>query len=244
MRNDTLNSSQIAGNKAAETTTDENIKSPLIKKDEVAEHQLTGTISDLIKIRRHLINLIILIYLWVAASFNLYMIGFYLKYVSDSLFISTLISCLGDIPLSIGGGFTYHFLGPRRAMAIFLGVAICGGVSLASWATPEKGVSTVIISILVLFTRSGIKATFDSCYLANSTIFPAIFAGTAFGFCNLGAKLVTIFSAPMAELDKPIPMIILSCLAGTALVSVLMLQEPPKEKILQTTSKGGDGDGI
>lgn len=182
----------------------------------------------MIKIRRHFVNLMILIYLWVAASFNLYMIGFYMKYVSSSLFISTLIACLGDLPLSVAGGFTYHHLGPRRAMAIFLSVAIFGGISLSTWATADAGIATAIISILVLLTRSGIKATFDSCYLANSTIFPAIFAGTAFGFCNLGAKIVTIFSAPMAELQPPVPMIILSCLAATALVAALLLQEPPK----------------
>jgi hypothetical protein len=198
------------------------------KKAEIEEHQLTGSLHDMIKIRRHLVNLIILIYLWVAASFNLYMIGFYMKYVGSNLFVSTLTASLGDIPLSVGGGFTYHHLGPRRAMPIFLGVAIVASVSLSSWASTTSGVSTAIISILVLLTRSGIKATFDSCYLANSTIFPAIFAGTAFGFCNLGAKIVTIFSAPMAELKPPTPMIILSCLAATALVAALMLQEPPK----------------
>ncbi len=114
-------------------------RAPLLQKKggEVEEHQLTGSLSDMIKIRRHFVNLIILIYLWIAASFNLYMIGFYMKYVSDNLFVSTLISCLGDLPLSVAGGFTYHHLGPRKAMAIFLSVAIFGGVSLSSWATKE-----------------------------------------------------------------------------------------------------------
>jgi Sugar (and other) transporter len=117
------------------TEADDN-KTPLMKKKgEVEEHHLTGSLSDMIKIRRHFVNLIILIYLWVAASFNLYMSGFYMKYVSSNLFISTLISCLGDLPLSVAGGFTYHHLGPRRAMAIFLSVAIFGGISLSTWAT-------------------------------------------------------------------------------------------------------------
>lgn len=235
VRNDTLNSTHISGmsaNKQANNMADEQtgdgdnrISAPLLKKKEVEveERNLTGSLKDMIKIRRHFINLIILIYLWVAASFNLYMISFYFKYVSDNLFISTLISCLGDIPLSIGGGFTYHYLGPRRAMSIFLSVAIFGGISLSTWAVKDSGLPTAVISIIVLLTRSGIKSTFDSCYLANSTIFPAIFAGTAFGFCNLGAKIVTIFSAPMAEVQPPVPMIILSCLAATALVAALLL---------------------
>ena len=247
VREESLNASHLdgenftsPGKKAADDQTTEAIdkKAPLLqKKAEIEEHHLTGSLSDMIKIRRHFVNLIILIYLWVAASFNLYMIGFYMKYVSKNLFISTLIACLGDIPLSVAGGFTYHHLGPRKAMSIFLSVAIFGGISLSSWASTDSGVATAIISILVLLTRSGIKATFDSCYLANSTIFPAIFAGTAFGFCNLGAKIVTIFSAPMAELQPPVPMIILSCLAATALVAALMLQEPPKKALNSAVTK-------
>ena len=151
-----------------------------------------------------------------------------MKYVSDNIFVATLTSCLGDIPLSIGGGFLYHHLGPKYAMPIFLGVAISGSISLATWAAPSKGLGITIMSILVLFTRSGIKCTFDSCYLANSTIFPAIFAGTAFGLCNIGAKLVTIFSPVMAEITPPTPMIIFSCLAALGLVAALNIIPPPK----------------
>ena len=204
----------------------------------MAEHHLTGSLKDLVRIRRHLINLIILIFLWVAASFNLYMISFYMKYVNENLFLSTLTACLGDIPLSIGGGFTYHHLGPRKSMPIFLAVAICASISLATWASPTSGLNVALTSTIVLLTRSGIKCTFDSCYLANSTIFPAIFAGTAFGFCNLGAKVVTIFSAPMAEVKPPVPMIIFACLSSVALVAALMIQEPPKEeKVKQAIGK-------
>ena len=103
----------------------------------------------MIKIRRHLVNLSILIFLWVAASFNLYMISFYMKYVSNNIFVATLTSCLGDIPLSIGGGFLYHHLGPKYAMPIFLAAAILGSVSLATWAAPDKKLN---ITICLLYT--------------------------------------------------------------------------------------------
>jgi hypothetical protein len=148
------------------------------------------------------------------------MIGFYMKYVSKDIFIATLTSCLGDIPLSIGGGFLYHYLGPKYSMPIFLAVAIIGSISLATWAAPIS-FNIFVKSFLVLISRSGIKCTFDSCYLANSTIFPAIFAGTAFGLCNIGAKLVTIFAPVMAEITPPTPMIIFSCLASIALVAAI-----------------------
>ena len=151
-----------------------------------------------------------------------------MKYVSTNIFVATLTSCLGDIPLSIGGGFLYHHLGPKYSMPIFLIAAMFGSISLATWAAPDKDLNIAIMSILVLFTRSGIKCTFDSCYLANSTIFPAIFAGTAFGICNFGAKLVTIFAPVMAEIKPPVPMIIFSCLSGVALVAAINIIPPAK----------------
>jgi len=59
---------------------------------------------------------------------------------------------------------------------------------------------------MLMLAKGGVKVTFDICYLANSTIFPAIFAGTAFGFCNAGAKIASILSPMLAELDPPTPM--------------------------------------
>jgi hypothetical protein len=199
-------------------------KSEFHERKEVAkaheEHQLTGSLGDLIKIRRHLINLCILVFLWMTASFNLYMVGFYMKYIPGSIFVSTLIACLGDIPLSIGGGFLYFHFGPRVAMPIFLTVAIVGSISLITWAKSVEA----LIPVVVLITRSGMKCTFDSCYLANSTIFPAIFAGTAFGICNIGAKMVTIFSPLTAEVKDPIPMVIFSCLSAVAAIMASLLR--------------------
>jgi hypothetical protein len=156
----------------------------------------------------------------MTASFNLYMIGFYMKYIPGSIFVSTLTACLGDIPLSIAGGFLYHHKGPRVAIPIFLGVAICGSISLITWVDSVKA----LIPMIVLITRSGMKATFDACYLANSTIFPAIFAGTAFGICNIGAKIVTIFSPLTAEVPNPVPMVIFSTLSTVAMIAASQLR--------------------
>lgn len=200
---------------------DTNVASPKnVKKSLVEEHQLSGSLSDLVKIRRHAINLGILIFLWMGASFNLYMIGFYMKYIPGSIFVSTLTACLGDIPLSIGGGYLYYLKGPRVAIPIFLIVAIIGSISLITWTKKVDA----LIPVVVLLTRSGAKCTFDSCYLATSTIFPAIFSGTAFGLCNMGAKIITIFSPLTAEVKDPVPMIIFSILSGISAVLAAMLQ--------------------
>ena len=81
------------------------------------------------------------------------------------------------------------------------------------------------------FAKGGVKVTFDICYMANATIFPAIFAGTAFGFCNAGAKIATIISPLLAEVDPPLPMITFVVVAGIgSIVSWLIITEESEKK--------------
>lgn len=83
-----------------------------------------------------------------------------------------------------------------------------------------------LIPFFILFAKFGISSTFNVCYLANALIFPTIFAGTAFGICNIFAKLATIISPMLAEVDPPVPMVvftILSCLGG--FLSIFLIKD-------------------
>jgi hypothetical protein len=50
------------------------------------EALLTGSLKDLIKIRRHFINLLVFIYAWIASSFNIYLLTYTLKYIPGNIF--------------------------------------------------------------------------------------------------------------------------------------------------------------
>jgi hypothetical protein len=80
---------------------------------------------------------------------------------------------------------------------------------------------------MITFAKGGVKVTFDVCYLGNTFLFPSIFAGTAFGFCNAGAKFSTIFSPMLAEVNPPTPMIVLSVLTSSAAVLSLFVKTAP-----------------
>lgn len=77
---------------------------------------------------------------------------------------------------------------------------------------------------MLTLAKSGIKVTLDTCYLANAILFPAIFAGTAFGICNVGAKVASILSPMLAEVDAPIPMIVFTCVSFVALLLSYLLK--------------------
>ena len=43
------------------------------------EQKMTGGIKDLIRVRRHFINLIIMVSVWIASSFDFYLLNFQMK---------------------------------------------------------------------------------------------------------------------------------------------------------------------
>lgn len=54
-----------------------------------------------------MINLLILIFIWVASSFNFYLINFQMKYIKGDFFINNITSSLTEVPAYVLGGIIY-----------------------------------------------------------------------------------------------------------------------------------------
>jgi OCT family organic cation transporter-like MFS transporter 3 len=135
-----------------------------------------------------------------------------LKYLKGDIFVNSMTTNAADIPIVMLGGIAYKFLGIRFSLFIAFIAASIGSISLLFFSGSFPG----IIPVMLMLAKGGVKMTFNIVYLANSQIFPAIFAGTAFGICNIGGKVATIFSPYMAEVDPPVPMIVFTVLAVVA----------------------------
>jgi hypothetical protein len=159
-------------------------------------------------------------FIWVASSFNLYLLHYNTKKLPGNFFKNNLISGSIDIPITIFGGFLYYTVGPRWSFTITFSCALLGGVSILflSETYPD------LVPFMLTMAKSGIKVTLDTCYLANAILFPAIFAGTAFGICNVGAKVSSILSPMLAEFEAPTPMIVFTCVSFVALCLSYMLK--------------------
>jgi Na+/melibiose symporter-like transporter len=159
------------------------------------EQKMTGSIKDIVRVRRHLINLIIMIAVWIASSFDYYLLNFQLKSIQGNIFLNTFSSAISELPAVIISGFMYKKLGIKITLVTWFSVSFLGGICLLILGKSNQD----LIPIFILFSKAGVTATFNLCYLANAQIFPAIFAGTAFGICNIGAKLTTILAPMIAE---------------------------------------------
>ena len=83
-----------------------------------------------------------------------------------------------------------------------------------------------MIPTIVFFTKIGVNWTFQNTYqasFASNQIFPFYKRATAIGICNFIARGVTITSSLVAELDRPIPCIILITFTIISFISALFL---------------------
>jgi Na+/melibiose symporter-like transporter len=94
------------------------------------EHKMTGSIKDIVRVRRHLINLIIMIAVWIASSFDYYLLNFQLKSIQGNIFLNTFSSAISELPAVIISGFMYKKLGIKITLVTWFSVSLLGGICL------------------------------------------------------------------------------------------------------------------
>jgi hypothetical protein len=85
-------------------------------------------------------------------------------------------------------------------MLLSFGVAAAGGLALIL----VRGELLILNATFV--TRFGINCAFSLCYIITAEYFPPIVCSRVFGICNIFARVSTILSPLIAELDAPVPM--------------------------------------
>lgn len=77
--------------------------------------------------------------------------------------------------------------------------------------------------LFCMIARIGISSLFNLIYVSNVDLFPTLFAATAMGICNFLARIFTILSPQIAELEGSLPMVLYSLLCiGGLFLSILL----------------------
>ena len=88
----------------------------------------------------------------------------------------------------------------------------------------------ILLATLIMFNNFGVTSTFDIAYLLNTEMFPTIFLGTAYGFCNIIGRFISIMSPIIAKIVHPYPLIIMVIFAGLSAFLALFLRRIPKNE--------------
>ena len=78
-------------------------------------------------------------------------------------------------------------------------------------------------------SKLGVSSSFNLCFLVTSEYFPVMHRATVFGACNIIARLISIFSPLIAEINPPIPMIIYGVFCVLGVLGISFLSKDTKD---------------
>jgi len=174
----------------------ENYKDSLISDTRPVQpvKKIDGSLRELVKNKRHLQNLLILMFLWIVSAFDYYLINFQLKYIDGDIYTNTIISSVSEVTAYLVSGALYDRIGPKVSFIGSFALAVVGSILLIFLGDHY----VAFVPAMILGTKFGISGSFNVVYLANS-LFPPIYSSTTFGAFNFFARLFSMIAPPFAE---------------------------------------------
>ena len=80
--------------------------------------------------RVNLTNILIFVYMFCAASFNYYLINFYLKYIPGSIYLNTAVSSLAEWFSTLISGFLAILIGSKNGFSVSFAICSISGIVL------------------------------------------------------------------------------------------------------------------
>jgi hypothetical protein len=143
-------------------------------------------------------NMVVMITLWIGASFCYYLISYQLKYIKGDLFTNGIVSSISECFAYAISGFMQQTFGLNRMFVFSFFLGALGMLCLILINTDDQ----FFLSLFILGSKFGIASAFNLVYLGNSQVFPVTIVGTSYGLCGLFARIFTIFTPYVAEI-KP-----------------------------------------
>lgn len=169
-------------------------------------------------------NLIIIVVAWCASTVCFYIIGFYIKYIPGDVFSNIIITSIADALSSIGAGVISTHFGAKNTLFFSFTLAALSGIALLLAESGKLwGEGPLQIMVFVLVTRYGINSAFTLCYIITADYFASIISSQVFGICNVFARFSTILAPLIAEINKPVPMIVYILICFISMLSSLFL---------------------
>lgn len=164
--------------------------------------------------------MLIFVYLFCVASFNYYLLNFYLKYMPGDVYANSIVSSVSESVAHWVTGCIVYKIGQVNGLFISLFLASLSAALLwlcvgNEWIDP--------VPVTVLAAKFGVSAAFALLYMGTLYFFPSRFLGRVFGTCNVTSRFVTILAPMVAEAPTPIPELTMvsSCLLAAILTRFL-----------------------
>jgi len=199
--------------------------------DDDENEQLVPTTWQMLGHRVILVNFIVVIVSFSCASFNYYMIGFYMKYIKGDFWVNAILGASSQCIAYLCVIPTQKLFGTKRSI---IGCYLLGGLS----ALPLLFIDPVgtnlgwLILVSVFVSRFSIGMAFVFVFSINGESFPSLFLPVSIGMSSAVGHMVSILSPEVAELDQPLPMITFLAVSIVGFVTHFFLQVPEDKESL------------
>ena len=131
--------------------------------------ELTSSFSVFLSSIRNLFNLVIIVYLYSAASFTYYLINFAVKYLPGSIFENMIVSSISEIFAAIVTGIFVKKLGPKLAFTVTFAICTISCFMLLFAVTYD---GATYIPTLLIFAKLGSGSGLSMTYMNTQVYFP------------------------------------------------------------------------
>ena len=131
-----------------------------------------------LKQKKILINVCLMAFLWVAGSFNYYLIQFLIN-TFQAIYVTGIVSSMSDIVANSIGAYVFEKIGIKKCISGSQALSTVGGLLVLTYGLSHDKSWT--FPVLVMISKFGVTFTFNTLYVSHNTLFPVLFASSAMG---------------------------------------------------------------
>ncbi|TNV80154.1 hypothetical protein FGO68_gene7510 [Halteria grandinella] len=179
-----------------------------------------GNMIDLLRNRQYLGNLFAFSLQWITGIFAYYSIYFQLKYFEGDIYTNVIIAGASEMCSNFITGLIFAKLGVTRTylLSYFFGIT-CS--TLFIFLSPSY---EYLVPLILLGAFYGYSSVVLVNWISTPQLFPVIYSSSAIGVCNVFARFATIVAPQVAEIEQPIPMVVISVMGAISAMGCLMLK--------------------
>ena len=205
-----------------------------LKTENISEGKLK--IGDICSDRSTVIKLILCSSIWFCVTITFYSFVFIMpKFISDT-YLEGIAMFTADMVAILPTAYFINSIGRKiTTVSNFIVIGVClFGILVLTYVTSDQGtleIWTIIISIIARFAISG---EIYLIFIYTAELFPTYFRSTAFGICNIVARLGGMLASNLLLICEAIGinyLIVLGVLSLLTAVFSLLLEETKKKAL-------------
>jgi len=108
--------------------------------------------------------------IWLASSFDNYLVLFEMQYFPGNVFVNTAAGAVSDILAFTTGGILLSYISFETTLKSSFFIGICGGLAICFMTSTAS--SNWMFPMCILIAKFGISSAYNMSYMSNGLFFP------------------------------------------------------------------------